>query len=622
MKKFYLLSVLLTVGLFLSAQQPVKVPSSWKNKAVPDLRHVKDGNYNSLEQTINYYVNSGKAVAEAELGNTIYDLQSNTSAPSNRFYRYEDGHMAAVWTKGNTTSTYPDRGTGYNYFNGANWMPAPTQRIETARAGWPTYAPQYNGEIVVSHHDVQGLIVNRRPERGTGNWTQSILPGPAGAADISWPRLVSSGENRENIHMLASTYSAYQGLNLALLYYRSTDGGATWDMQHQILPGMASDEYKGFSGDTYSWADPMGDNLAFIVADNWTDLFIMKSTDNGENWEKIVIWEHPYPMWDIDNPTPADTFYCPDGAAHLAFDHNGKLHVAFGVNRAMFEEGDTGPSWFPWVDGVAYWNEDMPTWTNGDQHHALDPDALYESGNLIGWMQDVDGSGELEFIGTETANLGLYYVSPSSMPQITVDEYNYVYVVYSGITEGFDNGSQQYRHIWARGSGDGGQNWGDFVDLTSDILHMLDECVFPTIANRTSVDKVHFIYQADNEPGLALRGDEDAPSENIIYYSEFDKTDLVNVGTNNIKVRDFAVEQNFPNPFNRTTSVKVSLQKVSTVDLKVFDMVGRQVYSIPAKTYNAGSSMLEIDGSSLSKGVYTYTVTVNGNSVSNKMVIK
>jgi len=389
MKKLYILSVFLSFTLVLSAQKPLKISKNLKDIAIPDMSAVREG-VNPLGQSVNYYVNSGKAISEAELGSTFYDLQSNTSAPANRFVMHPDGTMGGVWTQGMNTAGYPDRGTGYNYFNGADWLAAPTVRIETQRAGWPTYAAQGNGEIVVSHHNTAGLIVNRRDTKGSGTWNQTILAGPAGAVDISWPRLVSSGTNNENIHLLACTYSEYQGLDLALLYYRSTDGGATWDLQHQVLPGMTSAENTGFSGDTYSWADPMGDNLAFVVGDNWNDLFIMKSADNGETWEKIVVWEHPYPMW---NGTVTDTFYCPDGAAHLSFDPQGKLHLAFGVNRAMFEEGATGPSWFPFVDGVAYWNEDMEPWVGGDQLHALDPDLLFESGNLIGWMQDVNGNG-------------------------------------------------------------------------------------------------------------------------------------------------------------------------------------------------------------------------------------
>lgn len=611
MKKLLLVLSIFVFGWSLTAQEYVRMPKQLKDIAIPGRKAVRES-VNSLEQTANPYVRSGREISETELGTTYYDLQSNTSAPANRFYRYADGTMAGVWTRGINATSYADRGTGYNYFNGADWLAAPTARIETVRTGWPTYAPQGTGEIVIAHHDIQGLVVSRRDTRGSGPWTQAILPGPTGAVDISWPRMVSSGAEHNNIHMLSMTYSAYEGLNLAMLYYRSTDGGQTWDKQHQILPGMTSADYTGFSGDSYSWAEPKGDTLAFIVCDNWTDMFIMKSPDNGETWEKIMVWQHPYPLW-VNEPT--DTFYCPDGAAHLAFDKNGKLHVAFGVNRAMY---DTEASWFPFVDGVAYWNEDMPAWMDGDVN-ALDPDVLYEDGNLIGWMQDSNNNGELDLIGFDISNIGLYYVSPSSMPQITVDEQNQVFVIYAGITEGYDNGSQQYRHIWARTSPDGGTTWGDFTDLSSDIIHILDECVFPTIAYSTD-DKIHFIYQADNEPGLAVRGDEDTPSENLYYYLGVDKEDIV--GTSNKPLPSFELSQNYPNPFNGETEIRLNLNRNAMVSLEVNDLLGRMVYQLPATSLQAGANKLTISANNLKPGVYVYSVIVNGERITRKMIVE
>ncbi|MHC1776127.1 MAG: T9SS type A sorting domain-containing protein [Lentimicrobium sp.] len=615
MKRLLHVLCILALGLSVSAQSYAPMSKQLKNIAIPDMKPVREA-VNPVEMAANPYVRSGRVINEFEIGSTFYDLQSNTSAPANRFYRYADGTMAAVWTRGMNTGGYSDRGTGYNYFNGADWGAKPTARIETQRTGWPTYAPQGTGELVLAHHNTAGLVVTRRDTRGSGPWSEYILAGPAGAVDISWPRMVSSGEDHMNIHMLSMTYVEYQGLDLAMLYYRSTDGGQTWDKQHQILPGMASDEYTGFSGDTYSWADPRGDTIAFVVCDNWTDMFIMKSPDNGENWEKIMIWEHPFPMWNGTEPT--DTFYCPDGAAHLAFDRDGKLHVAFGVNRAMMEEGATGPSWFPFVDGVGYWNEDMPAWTGGDVH-ALDPDVLFESGNLVGWMQDLNNNGEIDFVGTDISNIGLYYVSPSSMPQITVDENNQVYVVYSGLTEGYDNGSQQYRHIWARTSPDAGTTWGDFTDLTGDILHLLDECVFPTIANSTN-DQIHLIYQADNEPGLAVRGDEDAPSENVYYQLSVDKGDIV--GNGNKPSASFELSQNYPNPFTGESVINLTLAKSSMVGLEVNDLMGRVVYALPAAKLNAGLNMLTISANNLKPGVYVYSVIINGERITRKMMVE
>lgn len=614
MKKLLLLSCVISLAFSVSAQDFVKLPKQLKNIAAPDMKSVKEA-VNPVSQPVNPYVGSGRVINEFELGSTFYDLQSNTSAPANRFYRYEDGTMAAVWTRGINTSGYADRGTGYNYNNGADWGPAPTARIETVRTGWPTYAPQGTGELVIAHHDIQGLVVSRRDTRGSGPWSQAILAGPTGAVDISWPRMVSSGEDHMTINLIAMTYVAYEGLDLAMLYYRSIDGGQTWDKQHQILPGMSSADYTGFNGDTYSWAESKGDTIAFIVCDNWTDMFIMKSPDNGDTWEKITVWEHPYPMWSME---PTDTFYCPDGAAHLAFDKSGKLHVAFGVNRAMMEEGAAGPSWFPFVDGVAYWNEDMEPWTGGDLN-ALDPDVLFEEGKLIGWMQDVNQNGQLDFIGFDFTNIGTYYVGPSSMPQITVDDNDHVFVVYSGLTEGYDNGAQQYRHLWSTTSPDGGVTWGEFRDLTGDIVHILDECVFPTIANRSD-DQIHLIYQLDNEPGLSIRGDEDAPSENLYYQLSVDKSDIV--GSTNKPVPSFELSQNYPNPFTGISKVNLILSKTSLVSLEVTDLLGRTVYTLPATNLSAGSNLLTINSNNLKPGVYVYTVTVNGERITRKMMVE
>ena len=71
------------------------------------------------------------------------------------------------------------------------------------------------------------------------------------------------------------------------MYYRSQDGGANWDIQAQIIPGIdvASGYTQGFGGDVYAWAEPMGDTIAFVIGNNWTDIILMKSFDGGNNME-------------------------------------------------------------------------------------------------------------------------------------------------------------------------------------------------------------------------------------------------------------------------------------------------------------------------------------------------
>lgn len=612
MKKLYLILVLVTFSLLTLAQKTTIDPSnimlpyynSSRNMVVP------------FTQQPNNSVHAPTAFNETVLGNTYWDLQSSNSAPPNRFYVYPDGQMAAVWTMGmETDSNYTDRGTGYAFYNGTSWQNMPMQRLETERAGWPSYAPAGNGEIVAAHHNSAGIIINHRDTLGSGEWTEYLLTIPDSTVVLSWPRLVSSGDDHMTIHMLVNTYEQYDSLNGAILYYRSLDGGQTWETQARILEGMTADDYSGFQTETYSWAEPKDSMLAFVVADRWTDLFIMRSNDNGDTWTKTVVWQHPYPMW---NNEATDTFYSPDGAAALAFDNNNMLHLAFGINRTVQINPNGNSGWFPFVDGIGYWNENMPAWTDGGME-TLNPDSLQATNNLVGWVQDLDDNGQIELVGNNASNLGIYYVGLSSMPQLTIDDQNRIFLVYSGAAEGFNNGTQNYRHLFVRASLDDGKTWGDVIDLTADSTQTMNESVFPTLAP-WSDENLHIIYQVDQEPGLSTLGDMDDPTENSIVYMEVPKSILVKNRT--VVDPGFSVSQNYPNPFSDYTSFVLNLDKASKVTLQIYDVSGRMVMQLPQRSYTAGSYIIPVNGQSLARGLYTYTFVVNGNTFSNKMIVK
>jgi hypothetical protein len=621
MKKLVLLTLALVVSAGIFAQQArVKVPQSMKNIAIEKMAAIDEST--NLQTTVNPYVHSRIIPYEAEIGGTIYDLQSNGSSPSNRLHMFSDGTFGATWTRGTGPAAYADRGTGYNYFNGADWGPAPTNRVEVARSGWPAYtACGPTGEAFVSHiSGTAGLTFVKRAVKGSGPWTETIIPAPTGASGLLWPRMVASGPDNMYLHVFALTAPAanggtvYNGQDGAVVYARSEDAGATWTTP-EVLDGMGADDYVNFGGDSYSLS-AKGDNVAFLLTDNWTDLFAMKSNDNGASWEKIVIWEHPLPMWNGE-PT-VDSIYCPDGAGHATFDNNNKLHVTFGVNRSTADEA--GSYWFPFVDGLAYWNENMDPWTGGDQVNALDPDLLDESGHLIGYMLDLNGNGSLDFVGFATANIGLYYVSPSSFGQIVIDDMNQVFVIYSGLTEGYDNGAQQYRHLWARTSPDGGTTWGEFYHLSEDILHILDECVFPSVASMSD-ENIYLIYQADSEPGLAVRGDNDAPGENVIYYMQVLKSTIMGTNEGGMKVKEMVVSQNYPNPFNGTTSLDVTLTGASKLSVEIYTITGQKVSVNSYGTFSEGTHRIDLNSAGLKSGIYFYTVKAGEKTSTGKMTV-
>jgi len=62
--------------------------------------------------------------------------------------------------------------------------------------------------------------------------------------------------------------------------------------------------------------------------------------------------------------------------------------------------------------------------------------------------------------------------------------------------------------------------------------------------------------------------------------------------------------QNFPNPFNPTTEIRFSISKLSTVKMKVFDILGREVATLVNEQRAAGNYSVKWNASNLPSGVY------------------
>jgi len=82
----------------------------------------------------------------------------------------------------------------------------------------------------------------------------------------------------------------------------------------------------------------------------------------------------------------------------------------------------------------------------------------------------------------------------------------------------------------------------------------------------------------------------------------------------------YALSQNFPNPFNPTTTINFALPVPGDVNFAVFDMSGRQVENSIQKL-NAGYHSIDFDATKLPAGVYTYKLTSGDYSSTKKMVL-
>ena len=68
--------------------------------------------------------------------------------------------------------------------------------------------------------------------------------------------------------------------------------------------------------------------------------------------------------------------------------------------------------------------------------------------------------------------------------------------------------------------------------------------------------------------------------------------------------------QNFPNPFNPSTSIRFSIPEAGIVTLKVYSLLGEEVATIVNEFKNAGNYSAQFDASSLTSGVYVYRITL------------
>lgn len=85
----------------------------------------------------------------------------------------------------------------------------------------------------------------------------------------------------------------------------------------------------------------------------------------------------------------------------------------------------------------------------------------------------------------------------------------------------------------------------------------------------------------------------------------------------------FYLEQNFPNPFNPTTTLRFGLPDAEQVTLEVFDVSGRKVVTVESSksSLQPGVHSLIFDGSNLSAGIYIARLTAGEHTASQKMVL-
>lgn len=105
-----------------------------------------------------------------------------------------------------------------------------------------------------------------------------------------------------------------------------------------------------------------------------------------------------------------------------------------------------------------------------------------------------------------------------------------------------------------------------------------------------------------------------------IYSHGYGHASNVETGSNNI-ASEINLLNNYPNPFNPTTTIKFTLNKRAMVHVEIFDLLGRGIKSIIHTELAAGEYKYLFDGDNLPGGIYFCSILVGERKQIIKMVL-
>jgi hypothetical protein len=623
MKKSLLMIGALTAGLSVGAQQSqhlIKVANPTSAK------YLQQGYESQFSQTyaganLQQSERSGTrppitlSTNETIVGQTKYTLQTNSS-PYRRVAYNSDNTISINYTLGlGAWNSWPDRGTGYNYFDGTTWGPIATTRIESVRTGFPDILVLNNGfELNVAHNTANSVQqFSYRGTKGVGPWSESgglISNPPNFGFYCLWPRMCVGGTAGDVIHHIAVTEpvanggALYHGQDGCMMYSRSDDGGQTFATQNVLINAFDSTQSAGLNGDGYA-IDASGNIVAIVIGGFGEDVVLAKSIDGGNTWTKTIVQDFPFTPWtDVMTDTvPADgivdTLETNDASMSVLIDDNGMVHVWYGQMFIVNDGTGSGTSYFPGTAALMYWNESM-----GNTHPVV----------LTG-AEDLNGNGVLDVAG-----FGTYQVSLVSHPTSGIDAAGNIYLAFSSIMENTDDGTGKcFRNIYAMKSMDHGTTWTAPYNVAPDPN---SEKVFPSMS-RTVTSSLHLTYMVDNVAGHGLFTGTNPDPDNVdqlndIVYADVPVDDISGVHENSAVMSSVEV---YPNPTNDNANISVNIQKAQEVTVSVYNATGALISS-ETKNLSAGTSIINLDVKNQPAGIYFVNITEGTSLISKKLIIE
>ena len=281
------------------------------------------------------------------------------------------------------------------------------------------------------------------------------------------------------------------------------------------------------------------------------------------------------------------------------------------------------------------------------------PAALAGGGNYVGWLQDLDGT----YTGSAVAVAGFTGLKDYS---IEADVYVYVGAAassYTGLVVYADSSKKEFYKLRADLDANNRINLSNLRSNPStfapyfnkDFTVAQNPGLFPTVSGwhkmkievrTTSADSITIWTYFDgtliaNNPvkdtarmtsgQFGLYSFKQGVTGLASYFDNIVVKTLVTTGVGDMTEqdapRDFGLAQNYPNPFNPATVISFRLSTASMVDLRVYDLLGREVAVLATGERLAGTHNVEFDASRLPSGMYLYRLSAGTFTQTKKMLL-
>ena len=582
-----------------------------------------------------------------DLDYSYYDWQTNT-ASKNWTMNFPDGCVGFCYTISSDES-HSDRGTNIVIYNPntGEWT-STGGKVENRKTGFGCATRYKDNGILVVSRDANSLacgvyIIEDKDNLPASGSLAPVIEWNKDDRNIHFPTAMCTGPEHDHIHILftALNYVDEEGQTSPFFYFRSMDGGQTWDefMSIEYLGRDYCPKY-GSGQDAYFMENTEGDRLDIVVNTRRGDGAVLTSLDEGNTWTRTEFYHNP----GIDVDFGDGVYHYPRWTSALWMGQT--LHVAYEFNGAT---GDaTSSSYYPSIGGVAYWNSIMPYRGEGvefgfDPNNPMPPvqgqpfimdsaylfediyaswwlfsDATHEMWpEYIGYLSplDEDGNPEDPYTATEW-NIedrtlhGHYNCGICAMPVLLrvpgSDDLVAVWIAMDETT--MDGGGNYYMKLFARASFDGGNSWTDMINLTNDITFMMAECVYPQAAITNGQLVLAFQVDGEVDSWVIGTGGDTQPDDNLYYGMVFDLQELF--PTVSVPESSNTTSMSlYPNPAQG--NVTVSLSGANTITIT--NMMGQVVSTVKG---HVGAN--SIDLSNLSSGVYF----INAGDNTQKLVVK